>query len=121
MPPFRATYTARLEGRSLGALASPYLSLGGETNARQTRLNPAEATFYAGAFAGQGYQSASYTLINLAAGFAVPSGGGRTIQFDLQLRNALNKDWVDYLSHLKTLVPNPGMGRNLIARVTAGL
>jgi iron complex outermembrane receptor protein len=120
MPPFRATYTARLEGRSLGSLASPYFSVGGETNARQTRLNPAEATFYAGAFGGRGYQSASYTLINLATGFSVPSGGGRTIQFDVQLRNALNRDWVDYLSHLKTLVPNPGMGRNLIARVTAG-
>jgi iron complex outermembrane receptor protein len=119
MPPFRATYTARLEGRSLGALSSPYFSVGGETNARQTRLNPAEVTFYAGALAGQGYQSASYTLINLATGFSLPAGG-RTIQFDLQLRNALNKDWVDYLSHLKTLVPNPGMGRNLIARVTAG-
>ncbi len=119
MPPFRATYTARLEGRSLGALSSPYFSVGGETNARQTRLNPAEVTFYAGALGGQGYQSASYTLINLATGFSLPAGG-RTIQFDLQLRNALNKDWVDYLSHLKTLVPNPGMGRNLIARVTAG-
>ena len=120
MPPFRATYTARLEGRSLGALSSPYLSVGGETNARQTRLNPAEATFYAGALGGAGYRSAQYTLINLAAGFSVPSGGGRTIQVDFQLRNALNTDWVDYLSHLKTLVPNPGMGRNLIARVTAG-
>src|SRR6202165_4897094 len=120
MPPFRATYTARLEGRSLGSLGSPYLSVGGETNARQTRLNPAEATFYAGALGGRGYQSASYTLINLAGGFSVPTGGGRTIQLDLQLRNALNKDWVNYLSHLKTLVPNPGMGRNLIARVTAG-
>jgi iron complex outermembrane receptor protein len=119
MPPLRATYTARLEGRSLGALASPYFSVGGETNARQTRLNPAEVTFYAGALGGQGYQSASYTLINLATGFSVPAGG-RTIQFDVQLRNALNKDWVDYLSHLKTLVPNPGMGRSLIARVTAG-
>jgi iron complex outermembrane receptor protein len=119
MPPFRATYTARLEGRSLGALSSPYFSVGGETNARQTRLNPAEVTFYAGALGGQGYQSASYTLINLATGFSLPAGG-RTIQFDLQLRNALNKDWVDYLSHLRTLVPNPGMGRNLIARVTAG-
>jgi len=118
MPPFRATYTARLEGRSLGALSSPYFSVGGETNARQTRLNPAEATFYAGAFGGQGYQSTSYTLINLAGGFSVPTGNGRAIQVDLQLRNALNKDWVDYLSHLKTLVPNPGMGRNLIARVT---
>ena len=120
MPPFRATYTARLEGRSLGALSSPYFSVGGESNTRQTRLNPAEATFYADAFGGQGYQSKPYTLVNLGAGFSLPTSGGRTVQFDFQLRNALDQDWVNYLSHLKTLVPNPGMGRNVIARVTAG-
>jgi len=120
MPPFRATYTARLEGRSLGKLSSPYFSLGGESNARQTRLNPAEATFYADAFGGQGYQSKAYTLVNLATGFSLPTSGGRTVQFDFQLRNALDQDWVDYLSHLKTLAPNPGMGRNFIARITAG-
>ena len=118
MPPFRATYTARLEGRSLGGFSRPYFSVGGETNARQARLNPAEAAFYAGALGGAGYRSAQYTLINLAAGFSVPTGGERTIQFDVQLRNALNKDWVDYLSHLKTLVPNPGMGRSLVARIS---
>lgn len=120
MPPFRATYTARLEGTSLGGLASPYFSVGGETNARQTRLDPAEAVFYADAFGGQGYHSTQYSLVNVTAGFSLPTGGGRSIQFDFQLRNALNQDWVDYLSHLKTLVPNPGMGRSFVARITAG-
>jgi iron complex outermembrane receptor protein len=120
MPPFRATYTARLEGRSLGSLSSPYFSVGGETNARQTRMDPAEATFYADAFGGLGYHSKAYTLVNLAAGFSVPTSGGRSVQFDFQLRNALDQEWVDYLSHLKTLAPNPGMGRNFTARVTAG-
>jgi iron complex outermembrane receptor protein len=121
MPPFRATYAVRLEGRSFGSLSSPYFSLGGETNARQTRLNPAEQTFYADAFEGAGYHSMAYTLVNIAAGFALSTRTGRTVQVDFQLRNATNQEWVDYLSHLKTLAPNPGMGRNFIARVTLGL
>jgi iron complex outermembrane receptor protein len=120
MPPFRATYTARLEGRSWGRLFGPYFSVGGETNARQTRMDPAEAVFYTDAFGGQGYHSKQYTLVNVGAGFSLPTSGGHVIEFDFQLRNALNQDWVDYLSHLKTLAPNPGMGRNFIARITAG-
>jgi len=120
MPPFRATYTARLEARSLGKLASSRAVYVARKGARQTRLNPAEATFYADAFGGQGYQSKPYTLVNLATGFSLPTSAGRTVQFDFQLRNALDQDWVDYLSHLKTLAPNPGIGRNFIARVTAG-
>ncbi len=118
MPPFRATYLARLEGHSMGSLSSPYFSVGGETNARQTRLNPAEVLFFGQAFDGGGYRPASYTLVNLAAGFALPTSRGRTVQFDLQLRNALNQKWADFLSHLKTNAPNPGMGRNFTARVT---
>jgi outer membrane receptor protein involved in Fe transport len=120
MPPFRATYLARLEGQKLGALLNPYFSVGGESNGRQTRLNPAEVLFFSQAFNGQGYHPAAYTLVNLAAGFSLPTSGGRTIQFDFQLRNALNQDWADFLNHLKTNAPNPGMGRNFVARVTAG-
>src|ERR1041385_9521240 len=90
MPPFRATYLARLEGHRIGSLSSPYFSVGGESNARQTRLNPAEVLFFGEAFDGAGYHPASYTLVNLAAGFAVPTSHGRTVQLDLQLRNALN-------------------------------
>ena len=120
MPPFRATYLARLEGRKLGALSSPYFSVGGESNAKQTRLNPAEVTFYAGALGGAGYTSSSYTLVNLAAGFSLTPRGGRAIQFDLTLHNALDKAYADYMSHLKTIAPNPSMGRSLIARITAG-
>ena len=56
--------------------------------------------------------------MNVGAGFSLPASAGREISFDFQLRNALNQQWADYLSHLKTNAPNPGMGRNLIARVT---
>ena len=119
MPPFRATSLARLEGHRIGPLSSPYFSVGGETNARQTRLNPAEVLFFAGAFGGAGYQPTAYTLLNLGAGFSLPSSSGRTVQVDIELRNALNQEWADFLSHLKTNAPNPGMGRSLLARVTA--
>ena len=118
MPPFRATYLARLEGKRIGSLSSPYFSVAGESNARQTRLNPAEVLFFGQAFDGAGYRPAGYTLVNVAAGFSLPTARGRTVQFDLQLRNALNKEYADFLSHLKTNAPNPGMGRNLTARVT---
>ena len=112
MPPFRATYTARLEGRR-----GEYLSVGGETNARQTRLDPAEAQFYADAFGGAGYQSQSYTLVNVGAGWGFLAGN-QTIQIDLSLRNAFNKAYADYLSRIKTNALNPGQGRTLVARVT---
>src|SRR5438094_369772 len=85
MPPFAATYTARLDGTSSGALSSPYFSVGGETNARQTRMDPAEATFYADAFGGLGCHSKSYTLVNLATGFSLPTSGGRRVQSDSRL------------------------------------
>jgi outer membrane receptor protein involved in Fe transport len=114
MPPFRATYLARLEGRSIGALTNPYFSIGGETNSRQTRLNPAEVIFFAGALNGEGYRPAGYSLLNLGAGFSV-----QALAFDFQLKNALNTSWADFLSHLKTNAPNPGMGRNFVARITA--
>jgi hypothetical protein len=120
MPPVRRTYTAKLEGRIVGSLSSPYFSVGGETNARQTRLNPAELIFFGNAFDGSGYTPKAYTLLNLGAGLALPSAGGRTVKVDIELRNVLDQAYADYLSHLKTIAPNPGMGRSFNARITAG-
>lgn len=112
MPPFRATWTARWEH---GQRA--YLSIGGESNARQTRLDPAEQQFYADAFGGAGYQSRPYTLVNFGAG-ATWFLGSHSLLVDLSFRNAFNKRYVDYLSRIKTNAVDPGMGRSLIARVT---
>jgi len=112
MPPFRATWTVRYEQGS-----HTYLSIGGETNARQTRLDPAERQFYADAFGGAGYQSRPYTLVNFGAG-AGWTVGSRTLLVDLSLRNAFNKSYADYLSRIKTNALDPGMGRSLIARIT---
>jgi iron complex outermembrane receptor protein len=111
MPPFRATWMARLErGRR-------YISVGGETNADQKRMDPAEAQFYADAFGGAGYRSQSYTLVNFGAGAGLVIGA-RTFDVDLSLRNAFNKAYADYLSRIKTNALNPGMGRSLTLRVT---
>jgi outer membrane receptor for monomeric catechols len=112
MPPLRATWTVRYER---GERA--YISVGGESNARQRRLDPAERQFYADAFGGAGYQSQPYTLVNFGAG-AGWIVGARTLKVDLSLRNAFDKRYADYLSRIKTNAIDPGMGRSLIARVT---
>jgi iron complex outermembrane recepter protein len=113
IPPFRATYTVRLEGEQAGWLESPYLSVGGETNARQTRLDPSEAEF----FAESGYQSQGYTLVNLGAGFTLPTGKNG-VRVDLTLRNALDKKYANFLSRYKTYALDSG--RNLTLRVSTG-
>jgi iron complex outermembrane receptor protein len=118
MPPLRATYSVRLEGGARGPFQDAYLSFGGESNARQTRLDPSEAEFFAQAFDGAGFRSEAYTLLNLVGGFALVAAPGRTVRLDLQLRNLLNEAYADYLSRIKTNALNPGMGRSLIARVT---
>ncbi len=118
IPPLRATYGVRLEGDLGTALHDAYLSVGGETNARQTRVNPSEAAFFAEAFDGAGYQSAGYTLVNVGAGCALPTSTAWSMRVDLTLRNVLNTAYADYLSRLKTNALNPGQGRSLGARVT---
>jgi iron complex outermembrane receptor protein len=103
IPPFRATYSARLEGGDLGWARQAYLSVGGESNARQTRVDPED-------FAPPGY-----TLANLGAGLAVPAGRS-TVAFDLQLRNVFNKEYAGFLSRYKTYALDPG--RNLVLQVS---
>jgi outer membrane receptor protein involved in Fe transport len=80
-------------------------------------MDPAEAQFYADAFAGAGYQSRPYTLVNFGAG-ATWFLGSHSLVVDLSLRNAFDKHYADYLSRIKTNAIDPGMGRALIARVT---
>ena len=103
IPPFRATYSARLEGGEGGWLERPYFSVGGESNSKQTRVDAED-------FAPPGY-----TLVNLGGGFVVPAG--RThVAFDFQLRNALDKEYASFLSRYKTYAPDPG--RNFIVQVS---
>jgi iron complex outermembrane recepter protein len=113
IPPFRATYTVRLEGDRIGGLESPYLSVGGESNTRQTRLDPSEAEF----FAASGYQSQGYTLVNFGAGFSLPTGR-QSLRVDLSLRNAFDKNYASFLSRYKTYALDAG--RNLTLRLSTG-
>lgn len=118
IPPFRATYTVRYEGVGSGVFQEPYISVGGQSNAAQTRLDPAEREFFAQAFGGAGYRSRPYTLVNFGAGFTLLAGRN-PVRIDFTLRNAFDKRHADHLNRIKTNAPDPGQGRNLIARVTA--
>jgi iron complex outermembrane receptor protein len=104
IPPFRATYSVKLEGGDAGVLQHPYFSIGGESNARQTDLDPED-------FAPPGY-----TLVHLGAGTVIALGA-RTLAVDLQLRNAFDKAYANFLSRYKTYALDPG--RNFILRVSA--
>ena len=65
IPPLRASYWVQYDlGNEGGTLAHPYVAIGGESNAKQTRLDPED-------FAPDGY-----TLVHLKAGFTVAPGGG---------------------------------------------
>jgi iron complex outermembrane receptor protein len=103
IPPFRATYSARLEGGPDGWVQNPYLSIGGESNVKQSRIDPED------------FAPGGYTLANLAGGFAVPLGG-KSVSFDLQLRNVFDKAYAAFLSRYKTYALDPG--RNFIVRVS---
>lgn len=117
IPPFRATWNTRIELQRDGVIRDPYLALGGEHNARQARLDPAEASFFAGAFGGQGYQSRAYTLLNAGGGFSVGDGAGE-LHVDLLVRNLFNTPYVNFLSRIKTNAEDPGMGRTVVLRLT---
>ncbi len=103
IPPLRATYGVRFEGGSGGRLRNAYLSIGGESNTRQTKVDPED-------FAPEGY-----TLVNVGAGASLPLGS-RAVGLDLQLRNVFDKAYASFLSRYKTYALDPG--RNFIVRVT---
>ncbi len=104
IPPFRATYSLKLEGADRWGVQHPYVSVGGESNARQTDLDPED-------FAPDGY-----TLVHLGAGVVVPVGE-RAVALDLQLRNALDQEYASFLSRYKTYALDPG--RNFMVRLSA--
>lgn len=103
IPPFRATYSVRFEGNGRGAFQSPYFSVGGESNARQTHLDPED------------FAPSGYTVASVGGGFSMPLGG-RSVSLDLQLRNAFDRLYTSFLSRYKTYAPDAG--RNLVMRVS---
>lgn len=104
IPPFRATYSARLEAGRSQWFQSAYFSVGGESNSKQTKLDPEDFT------------PEGYTLANLGAGVILPLGQ-RTFGIDLQLRNVFDKEYANFLSRYKTYALDPG--RNFVVRVSS--
>jgi iron complex outermembrane receptor protein len=117
IPPLRLTYRLRLEGRSRGTVVEPFLLLGGETNARQKRQDPAEAAFYQGAFDGAGYRSRGYSLFELGGGVSLRTRRS-VVRVLIMARNLLDTRYASYLDRIKTNAPDPGMGRNVTLRLT---
>ena len=107
IPPLRAMYGVRVErARWRGAVRAPYLALSGETNARQTRLDPRDVG------------PPGYTTASVGAGFTrlVPRGA---LTVDLSLRNALNARYRSFMSRYKEFADAPG--RALVLRLSTAL
>jgi iron complex outermembrane receptor protein len=104
IPPFRATYSARLEGESIGAIAGPYIALQGETNVRQGDPDPED------------FVPDGYTLAHAGGGFSIPVGD-RMLGVDVQVRNLFDRSYQNFLSRYKTYALDPG--RNVVLRVSS--
>ncbi|MFZ5624356.1 MAG: TonB-dependent receptor, partial [Gemmatimonadota bacterium] len=112
IPPFRATYSVKLLGKDGKWYQRPYLQVGGESNAKQTRIDPNE-------LAPGTPVPPGYTLVNIGAGARIPTGRA-ALNVDLQLRNALNTSYTNWLNRYREFTAfdrNLGMGRNLVIRV----
>jgi iron complex outermembrane receptor protein len=103
IPPFRITYTAKLEGEPVAFVRHAYVSLGGESNARQTRLDPED------------FSPDGYTLVHLGAGAMLPAKRS-TFAVDFQVRNLFNRRYASFLSRYKRYALDPG--RNVVIQVS---
>lgn len=104
IPAFRVTYGARWEGAGgQGLFRAPYLDLGGETNAKQSRFDPDD------------FAPAGYTLASFGAGFRLGLGA-RPIDVDLAIRNLFDSEYTSFMSRYKLYAPDPG--RNVTFRLT---
>jgi len=107
IPPLRALYGVRLEAaRWRGAVRAPYMTMSGETNARQTRLDPRDVG------------PPGYTTATLGGGFTyvVPRGA---VTVDLSIRNLFDVRYRSFMSRYKEFALAPG--RTLVLRVTTPL
>lgn len=104
IPPFRVSYNLRLEPE-VGGLDAAYFTVGGESNARQTRTDELD------------FAPAGYTLFNLGGGIAVPFSG-RKLNLDLSIRNLFDKSYTNFMSRYKEFALD--MGRNVSLRTSIG-
>jgi iron complex outermembrane receptor protein len=103
IPPLRLTYELRLEGADRGVIREPHVSLGGESNLRQTRLDPDD------------FGPPGYTLIHLGAGLGLATRAGE-FHVDVDVRNLFDKAYAGFLSRYKLYALD--QGRNLTVRVS---
>ena len=103
MPPMRGDIEAEFHTDAALGGRRPYVNVGTELVAKQTRLGPFDV------------QTAPYALLHLGGGIEY-SVAGRPITVDLRLRNALNTTYRNFLSRYKTFAFE--QGRNLVLRVT---
>jgi len=107
IPPLRAIYSVRLDDvKRRGTLRNAFVMLTGETNTRQTRLDPRDVA------------PPGYSLLSAATGVTVlvPRGA---LTVDLSMRNATNVRYRDFMSRYKEFALSPG--RSLRLRVTTPL
>ena len=103
IPPLRITYSMRLEGEAIGVVAGPYIAVEGETNARQLDADPLD------------FVPPGYTLTHAGVGFSIDVAG-RTVGFDVQVRNLFDRSYTNFLSRYKSYALDAG--RNVIFRVS---
>lgn len=100
--PMRVNGAVRVEGEGRGALQSPYLELGLEHNAKQSRLDPDD------------FAPDAYTLASLQAGTRL-AVARQAVRLDLQVRNLFDTTYRTFLSRYKFYADDPG--RNVVVRV----
>ncbi|HWO87920.1 MAG TPA: TonB-dependent receptor [Gemmatimonadales bacterium] len=90
IPPLRLTWGARLElgGGGGGAMRELWLSVSGETNARQERADPED------------FSPPGYTLLNIGMGTTIEMGA-RSLVLSAQVRNALNRRYISFMNRYK--------------------
>ena len=103
VPPLRVAGQLKLEPEAIGGFTNPYLSVGVEANARQSRPDPEE------------FAPAGYALVSLGAGLVVPTGNLLTA-IDLSVNNLLDTEYRGFMNRYKLYALDPG--RNVVLRVT---
>lgn len=105
--PIRWTYSARLEGKESGGLVTrPWIQLGGETNGRQTRLDPNDVA------------PPGYTLGSMSGELGLHLGA-QEVDVDVAVRNLFDAEYTNFLSRYKRYALNAG--RNVTLRVSVGM
>ena len=104
VPPPRVVLGTRLERARIGSvLMRPWVSVQGERNWRQTRIDPRDVA------------PPGYALWNLGTGGTVLAGG-RVFIVDVAMRNAFDMRFRSFMSRYKEFADGPG--RMVVVRVT---